>query len=365
MIFTFTQLYNYLSEKAVAWENHRFEKDQERALVLKTILFEFFIAYINLFYYGFVERDFELLSTNFITTCLAKNLLFNMTTHLLPWILFKLRKFMITRKWRRHRSSIKKMIFKELGINPKSFEGMSPEEAFASLDSKTQKKLLENEKEILLQEQTLYTLAMSRLPKMRLVWTNYTIQLGYVAFFSMAFPLAPLFGYLMNVFDLHFSYFSLTNHLRRKPAVEKNGIGIWNNIFEMMSYISLLVNLGLLAVSDEGIHALFLKLFPEYFEKNYTTLTLVIILIVAEHIIFLVKYLIDVGISDKPQWVVDEIEQRKNLAYLDEEKIKRKYNKIKHQSKFIKNNTRVRKSLFSKINELKFNIERKKTVTDS
>lgn len=364
IIFIFTQIYNLLSEQAVRWENHRFEKGQETSLVLKTVLFEFFIAYINPFYYGFVARDFELLSTNFITTCVTKNLLFNLTTHLLPWVLYKLKMFLIMRKWHAHRISIKKMIYKELKIDYKKLRELTPEKAFARLDKKTQAWLLENEKEILLQEQTLFTLAMSRLPKMRLVWTNYAIQFGYVAFFSMAFPVAPLIGFFLNIFDLYFSYFSLTNHLRRKPAVEKNGIGIWNQIFELMSYLSLLINLGLLAVSDSGIKSLFQKIHPGYFTDNYNVLTLVIILVIAEHVIFGLKYLIDVCISDKPKWVQKEIEQRNNLAYLDDEKMKRKYNKIKHKQKFIASKKKIRKSIFSKINELQFNLERKKTLSN-
>jgi anoctamin-10 len=361
IIFIFTVIYNFCSKKAVQWENHRFENTEEKSMVMKTFIFEFLIAYLNLFYYAFIKKDFALLSTNFVTIVLTKNLLFNLTSNILPWILFRFKKFLFQRKWKAHRKSIKKLILKELKIDYKTLKDMDPEKAFKELKPETQRLLLENEKEILIQEQTQFTLVMSKLPDMRQVWTNYAIQFGYIAFFSMAFPLAPIIGYLMNVFDLHFQYFALSNHLQRKPAVEKSGIGIWNTVFEIMSYTSLIVNLSLMAVADNGIKNLLIRISPSYFEKYYSTLILVIILLTAEHIILMLKYMIDLAISDIPAWVREEIKERKNLEYLDDEKIKRKYNKIKSKRKLMKKAKNIRKSIFSKIHEIKVNIDRQKT----
>ena len=348
IIFFFTLIYNFMCEKAVKWENHRFENTQETSLVLKTFIFDFLIAYLNLFYYGFIERNFALLASNFTSIVIMKNLLFNLKTHLIPYILFKIKAYLFKRKWKILREKIKKKIFEELQIDLFVVDHI---QAFKELKPETQEKLLKEEKELLIQEQVHFSMIMNKLPNMRLVWTNYAIQFGYIAFFSMSFPLAPFIGLLLNLFDLYFSYFSLTNHIQRKPAVEKSNIGIWNKIFSLMSYVSLIVNLLLLALDPKGLLELLIRLAGDNHQVT-SIFGFALLLVAVEHIMFLIKYLIDLAIDDKPQWVEEEIRKRNNLAYLEEEKLKRKYVKIKSEKKMKKKTQHIKKSLFAEIKHI-------------
>ena len=344
IIFIFTLLNNFCSEKAVDWENHKYEKSRQTSIVLKTFLFDFLIAYIILFYFGFIQHDLLLLTSNFTSLVITKNLLFNLKYNILPYFLFKFKSFLIRRKWRRTRQAANKALLQSINIDFKKhkFEDLQPE---------IQEKLLAEEKKLLLQEQVAMTMAMSPLPDLRYVWTNYAIQFGYVAFFSMVFPLAPLIGFLLNIFDLHFSYFSMVHHTRRGSAVERASIGIWNQIFMVMSYVSLIVNLLILVFSPSGLKA-FLNLFSANYFESFTKNQLALLLIVAEHAIFFIKYLLDLAISDQPGWVNREIQRRQNLEYVDEEHIKRKFVQIKSERALRRKTKHLAPSLFAKLQEV-------------
>ena len=58
-------------------------------------------------------------------------------------------------------------------------------------------------------------------------YTEILIQFGYVSFFSIAFPLAPLLALLNNLFELRGDAFKLCNSKQRPVARKASGIGIW------------------------------------------------------------------------------------------------------------------------------------------
>ncbi len=78
IIFIFTEIYKNACIKAVELENHKFESSFENSYIFKRSFFEFILSYVNLGYYAFYLRDFKLLSRNFITIIITKNLLFGL-----------------------------------------------------------------------------------------------------------------------------------------------------------------------------------------------------------------------------------------------------------------------------------------------
>ncbi len=76
IIFVFTEVYKMACIKAVELENHKFESHYEYSYIFKRCFFDFTLSYINLGYYAFYLQDFTLLSRNFITIIVTKNLLF-------------------------------------------------------------------------------------------------------------------------------------------------------------------------------------------------------------------------------------------------------------------------------------------------
>ncbi len=107
-IFIFTEVYNYCSNIVVEWENHKYESEKQNSFIIKTFIFQFFISYINLFYYAFIVKDFDLLSMNFLTIIITKNFAFIFKINLLPYMIFKWKKYQFLKKWKPERVRRKK-----------------------------------------------------------------------------------------------------------------------------------------------------------------------------------------------------------------------------------------------------------------
>ena len=58
-------------------------------------------------------------------------------------------------------------------------------------------------------------------------YTEILIQFGYVSFFSIAFPLAPVLALINNLFELRADAYKLCNSKQRPLARKASGIGIW------------------------------------------------------------------------------------------------------------------------------------------
>lgn len=348
IIVIFTLIYNLLCVCAVRWENHRFENTRESSLVVKTFTFDFVLNYINLFYYAFFLKDFNILSTNFVSVVITKNIIFNVKTNLLPWVIYLIKKRGLIKRWINYLPELKTRYYNEEKNNIGSYlkeveeeeDFTDPDviqkniEEFNALDKVTQKKMLKIEKKIILQEQIERTMVMANITDLRLVWTNYAIQFGYISFFSLAFPLAPLIGLLLNIFDLFFSYFALTDHIRRKFTKERGSIGIWTYVFMLMSFISLIVNLGVLNFSPEGVKDFLLRF--QFVEVEVSSERLLTIIIIAEHIIFLIKFTLAIGIKDMPFWIETELIQRNNREKKELEFITKAYLGNKKKNKMFK-----------------------------
>ena len=343
IIFVFGLIYNFVCVKAVRWENHRFENTKENSLIIKTFAFDFTLAYINLFYYSIIKRNFNLLANAFISIVITKNLLFNIKTNIIPWFRSYVQKKFMMQKWRKARVVIKREFLEKEGLGHLIVEGevfnedteLTMKQNYQSLTLQKQEALIKFEKKLILQEQIERTMTMSQISNLRLVWTNYAIQFGYISFFSLAFPMAPLIGLLLNLFDLQFSYFALTDHIRRKLAVERGSIGIWNHIFTLMSFCSLFVNLAILILDNDGIKSLISIFTPdvEHAEKY----DIAIYIAFAEHLIFLLKFMLALSIQDVPKWVQDHLEDREHKENIEIEKLKKKYFEYKNREKLRQN----------------------------
>ena len=355
IIFIFSLIYNFISIKAVDWENHRLWNTKQNSLVIKTFVFDFTLAYINLFYYAFVEKNFGLLANNFISMMITKNVLFNVKINLVPYFIYLIKKRIFMAKWHKRRSQLKtnllktqnlmKYVIKDSSVKKKKKK--KAKKQFKKLDLETQRGLLKLEKKLILQEQIERTMIMSKHPDLRLIWTNYAIQFGYISFFSLVFPLAPLIGCLLNIFDLMFSYFALTDHIQRKKCIEQGSIGIWAHIFMLMSFVSLFSNLGIMIFADAGVEDLLrrFKVPEDYIGDKF----IIIYLAIAEHIIFLIKFLLSIAIVGMPRWIREEISDRNNKQELHNEAVKRELLQIRNKKKIHKKLKQLDIDLFSHI----------------
>jgi len=148
-------------------------------------------------------------------------------------------------------------------------------------------------------------------------YSEMVIQYGYITLFAAAFPLAPLLAVLNNCVEMRSDTWKwMTSYNKPVPrgAVD---IGAWYTILEVLGILSVVTNCLLIAYSFPTLFILF--------GNPYYTLAFVVIL---EHVIFVVKYLIALFVPDVPE------EIRKILAkqYYVQQQIIKKWDKDKtHQ----------------------------------
>ena len=276
-------------------------------------MFSFFISYLNLFYYAFIIQNFKILATNFISILVSKNLLFFFKIHLIPFFIFKFKKKRFFKKWKKVRKNLKIQKLKENKLCSKM------QKDYNKLSKRVKEKLFKIEKDLILQEQVELSLLMPKPIKKIQLWLNNVIQFGFINFFSLVFPIATLWSFLINIFHIFFIHFSSTNFTRRNFSLERDSIGVWKQIYNFMTFASLAVNFGILIFTSEGM-----KNFVNDEKEENNKYNLFVILIIAEHSIFIIMYVIKMTVSNNSYWVKNEIRNVRFRKTIEEEKIKKK-----------------------------------------
>ena len=79
------------------------------------------------------------------------------------------------------------------------------------------------------------------------------IQFGFVTMFVAAFPLAPFFALLNNIFELRTDAINFVTNFRRPVPHRAQTIGVWFEIVTALSKVSVLVNSFVIAFTSEFI----------------------------------------------------------------------------------------------------------------
>jgi hypothetical protein len=72
------------------------------------------------------------------------------------------------------------------------------------------------------------------------------IQYGFVTLFVAAFPLAPFFALLNNIFEIRLDSYKYIATKRRPLAERAQDIGAWFSILQVITYLSVVTNVSLL-----------------------------------------------------------------------------------------------------------------------
>jgi len=78
------------------------------------------------------------------------------------------------------------------------------------------------------------------------------IQLGFIVFFAVVFPLAPLFSFLTNLLEIKIKLNSMSFYSRRFQAKGASGIGSWINVMELISMVAIPINVAILLFTTYG-----------------------------------------------------------------------------------------------------------------
>lgn len=75
------------------------------------------------------------------------------------------------------------------------------------------------------------------------------LQFGFITIFVAAFPLAPLFALLNNWVEIRLDAHKFVCEYRRPVAERAQNIGVWFNILQILSKLSVIGNVSLLNVT--------------------------------------------------------------------------------------------------------------------
>ncbi|KAG3121706.1 hypothetical protein PI124_g1003 [Phytophthora idaei] len=139
-------------------------------------------------------------------------------------------------------------------------------------------------------------------------YTEMLVQFGYVSFFSLAFPLAPLLALLNNLLELRTDAFKLCQTRQRPLAHKASGIGVWLHVLQIMSVLAVLTNCFHLAYSTSLLERAF---------SSVTATQKVWIVFGIEHLLLLIKVWLACAVPSVPRDVSESLRRERELAKHD------------------------------------------------
>lgn len=272
-IFLMGKAYRIIAVRMTNWENHRTQTEYNDALIIKSFAFQFANSYSPLFYIAFVRTNNEQYFTRIGLPGLTdncgelNNCMLELSFQLLTLIIMEtLPKFV-------------KDIFSLYCSKKQTTADCS------DID------------EYILQEDQKPDVGDFTLEE----YTAKVIQYGYQMLFAVSFPLGPLLFILINLFDMRLDARRLLRTNKRPIAHMAQDIGQWFTILELMNIVAVVTNGCLIAFTSEfgrGRH---------FYEK-------LAIVMVFEHVVFVVKILLLIFIPDVPRGIKMAIKREKYEA---------------------------------------------------
>ena len=169
-------------------------------------------------------------------------------------------------------------------------------------------------------------------------YTEGIIQLGFIVFFACVFPLAPLFSFLTNLLEINIKLNNMSKFQKRFIAKGASGIGSWAGVMELISMVSIPINVAILLFTTNGADETGdygYSATVTYFLGNgkRTTFEVVLILVMIEHLLLGVKIIMATLIPDVPADVVLMERRRPKIEDLASQEIQDL--KIEHQLKTV------------------------------
>ena len=108
------------------------------------------------------------------------------------------------------------------------------------------------------------------------------VQFCFVLFFSSVFPLLPLIALFNNVLLLRVSAYKVCYTRQRPIALKSAGLGVWEDVLQIMSVIGILTNCGIMGYTSTVLQTHLIPIIG--------VAGMVISLFALEHLILFLKY---------------------------------------------------------------------------
>eukprot|EP00644_Phytophthora_capsici_P004735 jgi/Phyca11/546038/estExt2_Genewise1Plus.C_PHYCAscaffold_190551 len=306
------------------WENHRTESRYQSHLILKVFSFRFVHVFASLYYYAFARpaeaaRDGEPRSDGMVRVAIQLAS-FMVTGQLWKNVMETLYPFVRQRLDARAKKRASNEQFNQStvfnGINAASGPRGPNHHRGNATSTKLAPEAMMSSNAVIHEQCVRLEQASDRAweeagLKQYDTFEDYTemlVQFGYVSFFSLAFPLAPLLALLNNLLELRTDAFKLC-HTRQRPLAHKaSGIGVWLHVLQIMSVLAVLTNCFHLAYSTTLLE----RAIP-----SVTATQKVWIVFSIEHLLLLLKVWLACAVPSVPREVSESLRRERDLAKHD------------------------------------------------
>jgi len=265
-----------VSRKLNDYENHRTPTEYENGLVVKNFLFKFVNSYNSLFYIAFFkDQDTSVGGCQYNDYCMTE-------LQIQVAVILGL-------------TIIADNSIEILGPIFAGWKTARENAAFDSSGKELQKTRPELEYDLAPYESTFED------------WDELMLQYGYVLLFLVAFPLAPVLALVNNFIEIRLDAGKLSRFCRRPPPSGASSIGRWFDMWQAISYISIITNLAIIVFFTSVIDTPVTQWAEDYYvaaavptEAEFIKTW---IFLICEHIILAVKFALSNLIDDVPEHI--------------------------------------------------------------
>jgi len=132
------------------------------------------------------------------------------------------------------------------------------------------------------------------------------------------FPLAPLFSFLTNLLEIKIKLNRMSKYSRRFVAQGASGIGSWTGVMELISLVSIPINVAILLFTAKGADTKgdygYSETVKYVLDMDFSIFEVVLLLVMVEHCLIGLKVMMATLIPDVPKDVEDEERTRPKLV---------------------------------------------------
>ena len=289
-----TFLFDALSVHLNNFENHRTQSTYLNRLILKVFSFRFIIVFTSLYWYAFspnMSGGVAYLRVAAVMFCMLTVASWGeaLLSVLLPSIVQRV----ATYHDRQQISNANRMLYRA-----KEFDDAKGRTKQDVVD--TRERLLEQARSPVWQEchQMSYTTYAD--------YAALVVQLGLILLFSPVFPLSPLIALLNNLVMLRLRAYKVCYATQRPLSLKSSGIGVWEDILQIMSVVGVLTNLALFGITSDVL---------KHYLQAIGAVGIAVLLFIAEHAVLLFKYWLHTSVPRIPLSIL-RLQERDRMGSL-------------------------------------------------
>jgi hypothetical protein len=144
-------------------------------------------------------------------------------------------------------------------------------------------------------------------------YNSATVQFGFVALFSVSFPLAPLLAMFHNIIQRKIDAHNLLLRYKRPFALQSLGIGVWESWLFILAYIGVAMNAFVIAFTS--------NYFENQYLSNYNTsssrwVARLAFMLLFEHAVLAVQLLVTCCLPSLPRKYVISVQRQEYIERL-------------------------------------------------